>query len=103
MLGFFTGLSGEAAIDAYMEHLDEVEREEEKLWEQAMDDELYKKDPILFIKMFGVKTYKNVIDEKGLKIELVNKSEEEKKEYKQKKEKDEKKAKQSDLNIEVPF
>lgn len=85
MLNFHTSQTGEAAVDAYMEHLEEERKEEERLWAEAMEEELYKEDPILFIKMFGVDAYKNIIDKKGLKVSVVPKSQEEQEAYNQKK------------------
>lgn len=70
-------MQGERAIDAYMREIEREREMEEEMWDKAMEDELYKTDPILFVKMFGARAYKSVIDDKDLKVEVsdINKEE----------------------------
>lgn len=59
---FYTGLSGERAIDAYYDWIDEQDKMRRELYKEALEDELYLKDPELFIRMFSVNTFVSQFD-----------------------------------------
>lgn len=61
MLNFYTSQTGEAAINSYYDYIDQIEKEEQELWEEAIKDKLWIEEPKLFIRMFGKKIYEDMV------------------------------------------